>query len=140
MTARNKRGIFYIALLIILILIGCCSCKTKVVVTEKVRIDTTYVSQTRWDSIYLHDSTYIREKGETIWIEKTRYKYIERLTHDTIYRHRVDSIPQPYPVEAKLTLRQRFAIRFFPWLLVFALLAGVYIVRKPLFSIIRRLI
>lgn len=140
MTAKSKRDIFYIALLFILILIGCCSCKTKVVVTEKVRIDTTYVSQTRWDSIYLHDSTYIREKGETILIEKTRYKYIERLKRDTLYKHTIDSIPQPYPVEAKLTLRQRLAIRFFPWLLVFAMLAGVYIVRKPLFSIIRRLI
>lgn len=76
------------------------SCTTKKVVTvEKVKIDTTYITKWQRDSVWLHDSTIVREKGDTVLVEKWHTKYKEKQIHDTLYKSRVDSIPVPYPVE-----------------------------------------
>lgn len=76
-----------------------CSCTTtKVVTVEKVKTDTTYITQHQRDSIWLHDSIHVSEKGDTIRIEKWHTKYVEREVHDTLYRAKMDSIPVPYEV------------------------------------------
>ena len=71
---------------------------TKVVTVEKVKTDTTYITKQQRDSIWLHDSIHVTERGDTIRIEKWHTKYIEREVHDTLYRAKVDSIPVPYEV------------------------------------------
>ena len=71
---------------------------TKVVTVEKVKTDTTYITKQKRDSIWLHDSIHVTERGDTIRIEKWHTKYIEREVHDTLYRAKVDSIPVPYEV------------------------------------------
>ena len=86
-----------IALIMLLIFLGSCT-TTKVVTVEKVKIDTTYITQHQRDSIWLHDSIHVSEKGDTIRIEKWHTKYIEREVHDTLYRAKTDSIPVPYEV------------------------------------------
>lgn len=68
--------------------------------------DTLIVNKTAHDSIYVHDSTYIHEKGDTVWYERWHTKYIERETHDTIFQHRIDSIPKPYPVEKRVEVEK----------------------------------
>jgi hypothetical protein len=117
----------------------CCGCKTQYVEVERVRIDTTYITQHQRDSIYLHDSTYVHEyiHGDTIYVEVDRWKthYIERTRHDTIYKHKVDSVPMPYPVEKKLSFRQRIAINCFPWVLLLLIASGIWIFRKRIFKI-----
>jgi hypothetical protein len=76
-----------------------CSCTTtKVVTVEKVKTDTTYITKQQRDSIWLHDSIHVTERGDTIRIERWHTKYIEREVHDTLYRAKVDSIPVPYEV------------------------------------------
>ena len=76
-----------------------CSCTTtKVVTVEKVRTDTTYITKQQRDSIWLHDSIHVTERGDTIRIERWHTKYIEREVHDTLYRSKHDSIPMPYEV------------------------------------------
>lgn len=78
-------------------------CKTKeyVPVVEH-HTDTLRVVQHHRDSIYLHDSTFVREfvQGDTVRIvtEMWHTKYRDRLKTDTIYRSRTDSVPVPYPV------------------------------------------
>jgi hypothetical protein len=79
------------------------SCKTKEVVTvTEHHTDTLRVVQHHRDSIYLHDSTFVREfvQGDTVRIvtEMWHTKYRERLKTDTLYRSRTDSVPVPYPV------------------------------------------
>lgn len=79
------------------------SCKTKeyVPVVEH-HTDTMRVVQHHRDSIYLHDSTFVREyiQGDTVRIitEMWHTKFRDRLKTDTIYRSRTDSVPVPYPV------------------------------------------
>lgn len=92
----------FITILIVVLalcaLLGSCT-TTKVVTAEKVRTDTTYITKQQRDSIYLHDSTFIKVAGDTVLIERWHTKWQNHLEHDTIYRSRVDSVPVPYPVE-----------------------------------------
>ena len=83
-----------------LLLTGCTT--TKYVPVETVRIDTMKVTKYERDSIYIHDSTIVREKGDTMLIEKWHTRWRDRWMHDTVYQSRVDSIPKPYPVEKRV--------------------------------------
>jgi hypothetical protein len=74
------------------------SCTTTRVVGEKVKTDTTYITKHQRDSVWLHDSIHVTERGDTIRIERWHTKYIEREVHDTLYRAKTDSIPVPYEV------------------------------------------
>lgn len=87
-------------LLFVALLLTLAGCKTqeRIVTVYKVRTDTTYITKQLRDSIWLHDSIYMRDRGDTILIERWHTRYQERQVHDTLYQSRVDSIPVPYPV------------------------------------------
>ena len=85
-----------VLLMIALWLTSCTT--TKVVTVEKVKTDTTYITKQQRDSIWLHDSIQVTERGDTIRIERWHTKYVEREVHDTLYRAKTDSIPVPYEV------------------------------------------
>lgn len=91
-------------IIVALLFVGC-KTKERVVTVEKVRNDTTYITKHQRDSVWLHDSIHVTEKGDTIRIERWHTKYIEKATHDTLYQATHDTIPQPYPVE-KLVERE----------------------------------
>ena len=82
---------------LVLILAGC-KTQERIVTVEKVRTDTAYITKQLRDSIWLHDSIYMRDRGDTILIERWHTRYQERQVHDTLYQSRVDSIPVPYHV------------------------------------------
>lgn len=78
-----------------------CSCKSieyVPVIEKEVHHDSIYFTKVQRDSVWLHDSISVKEKGDTIRIEKWHTKYIEREVHDTTYIAKVDSIPVPYEV------------------------------------------
>ena len=75
------------------------SCTTERVVTvENVRTDTLRENRTVRDSIYIRDSTLVKEKGDTVWVERWHTKWVNHLERDTIYKATHDTIPRPYPV------------------------------------------
>ena len=83
----------------IMLMIFLSSCTTtKVVTVEKVNTDTTYITKHQRDSVWLHDSIHVTERGDTIRIERWHTKYVEREVHDTLYQSKHDSIPVPYEV------------------------------------------
>lgn len=85
------------ALIVVLLLFLLCSCKqVEYVTVEKVRVDTTYVNKVQKDSVWMHDSVYVKEKGDSFFIEKYHIRYVTKEVHDTLYKARVDSIPVPY--------------------------------------------
>ena len=86
----------FIALLVVGWLTSCTT--TRVVTVERVKNDTTYITKQQRDSIWLHDSIHVSDKGDTISIERWHTKYIEREIHDTLYRAKNDSVPVPYEV------------------------------------------
>jgi hypothetical protein len=101
MKAGCFQGVFFVLAfligLIICALLSSCS-TTKVVEVERVKTDTTYITKWQRDSVWLHDSIHVTEKGDTIRIERWHTKYIEKQVHDTTYVATHDTIPQPYEV------------------------------------------
>lgn len=128
----ERSGLIILLICLCLALTGCRT--VEYIPQETVRTDSIYISQVKWDSIYAHDSIYVREKGDTVFVDKVRYKYIERCLHDTVYREKIDSVSVPYPVEKKLTKWQSFKIKVGGWVLAvlsgLLLLAGVKIALK----------
>ena len=119
------------------VLMAGCKTKEKVVTVEKVRNDTTYITKHQRDSVWLHDSIHVTEKGDTIRIEKWHTKYIEKATHDTLYQATHDTIPQPYPVEKlverELTWWQQTRMHLGEALLAIAGIAVVvFVIRRKL--------
>lgn len=92
-----------ICMALALLLLAFCSCtKTEYITVEKVRTDTTYVAKVQKDSIWLHDSVFVKEwmAGDTVYRDRIQWhtKYVGKLVHDTLYQSKTDSIPVPYPV------------------------------------------
>ena len=78
-----------------------CSCKTieyVPIVEHETHHDSIYFTQVQRDSIWQHDSVLIKDNGDTVLIEKWHTKYIEKVSHDTTYVAKIDSIPVPYEV------------------------------------------
>lgn len=98
MNTKRRGGLYNL----IILLIGCIvsvvlflsSCKTQYVPIETTK--TEYKDRLRIDSIHLHDSIFVKQKGDTTWIERYKTLYKERLVRDSIYI--TDSIAVPYPV------------------------------------------
>ena len=95
-------------------------CKTVYVPVETVRTDTLMVAHIVTDSVYVdrytHDSVYIHERGDTVWFEKWHTRYVDRwrdrVTHDTIYKSKTDSVTVVQPVKTadSLTRWQRWRL------------------------------
>ena len=60
--------------------------------------DTLIQTNVQRDSIYVHDSISVTQKGDTIRIDRWHTKYVEKQVHDTLYIAKNDTVPQPYPV------------------------------------------
>lgn len=89
------KNLFFIMAAAIM-MVGCKSVEYVPVIEH--RTDTVYQSKVVHDSIYQHDSTYIKEKGDSVYIERWHTKYVLKEKTDTLYESRVDSIPVPYEV------------------------------------------
>ena len=121
----KKKGYFWgwifaqvmwiVAIILVSMLSGCRS--VKYVPVEVVKSDTTYINKVQRDSIYQLDSIYIRDKGDTVLITKTKYIYRDKLIRDTVFVSHTDSIQVPYPVEKQLSRWQQFKVDAGEWVL-----------------------
>jgi len=117
----------WLMLALVLITVGC----TRMVYIPVESVKTEYINKMSIDSIYLYDSVYLKEKGDTVIIEKYKYSYRDRLRVDTVIQK--DSIRVPYPVEVekKLTWWQKIKLEFADWYLLATLLViGFFAVKK----------
>ena len=143
----------FLAVLLLMALVSlftsCAAPKTSIV--ERVTHDTVQVTRLQRDSIFRHDSIYIRERtdGDTVYLEVTRWhtQYRDRWHHDSIYLSRRDSIPVPYPVEkrvpAQLSSWQQLRIWLGNIVLVaLAVLAAWWLIRKKAWwlALLRKLV
>ena len=122
-------------LIIMLLIPAICSCRSvKYVPVETVKTDSIYISNVLRDSIYRLDSIYIRDKGDTVWVEKYKYLFVDKLRHDTLYLSRTDSIRVPYPVEKELTRWQQMKLELGGWafgiIIAFALIIVGWLIYK----------
>ena len=89
------------------------SCKSvKYIPVETTKIE--YRDKFVRDSIFRYDSVFVKDKGDTLILERYKYLYKNRIVKDSIFI--IDTIRVPYPVEvmkqvkAPLTSWQIFQI------------------------------
>lgn len=135
-------AVVYLALLILgfvmCALFGSCT-TTKYVAVPQQHTDTLRITQTQRDSIYQHDSIYIRDHGDTVKIERWHTQYRDRWQHDTIYKSRVDSVQVLVPADSAgepqntLTWWQQTRIHIADIVLWMLLLTGtVWMIRRKI--------
>ena len=102
---RLKAGCFQMVAFIVMLIVGLLLCAmlsgcttTKYVTVPEYHTDTLIVTQHQRDSIHVHDSIHVTERGDTVRIETWHTKYVECEVHDTLYQSKTDSIPYPVPV------------------------------------------
>ena len=78
---------------------------------ETVRTEKEYVDRFHRDSVYVHDSVFVRMGGDTIFLYKYRNIYKDRYIRDTAYINLTDSVQVPYPVEKPLSKWQNFKLQ-----------------------------
>lgn len=130
MLAGCMQGVMFLIMIVVAVLLcllfsGCTT--TKYVPVPEYHTDTLRQVTVRHDSVMVHDSIHITEKGDTVRIERWHTQWRDRWRTDTIYQSKTDSIP--YTVEvikevpAKLTWWQQTKIHIGGvvfWLLAFA--------------------
>ena len=117
----------WLMLALVLITVGC----TRMVYIPVESVKTEYINKLSVDSIFMYDSVYLKEKGDTVFMEKYKYSYRDRLRLDTVIQK--DSIRVPYPVivEKKLTWWQKIKLEFADWyLLATVLVVGFFAVKR----------
>lgn len=111
---------------------------------EKVRTQIEYRDRIQRDSLYVHDSIYVREhaKNDTVYIDKYLYKYAykDRYVHDTTYIAHHDTTTVVKEVPAKLTKVQQWKQDSYGWLLAILLALVVWCLRKPLLALAKHFI
>ena len=89
---RNVIGLLFIAALL-------SGCKIRYVPVETLKVEKEYINQWLRDSIYIHDSVSMFQKGDTVWKESIKTVYKDRIMKDSILITDSVKIEIPYPVE-----------------------------------------
>ncbi|MBD8388204.1 hypothetical protein [Dysgonomonas sp. BGC7] len=127
------RNLICIALCLLLLQ----GCRTKLIYIPQESVRTEYIDRIRTDSVYLHDSVIVKMKNDTVFFEKYRYLYKDRLVRDSVLVS--DSIRIPYPVEVEKEVNRLSSFQSFQlWcgrilLLLFIAWAGIWWLRRKLF-------
>jgi hypothetical protein len=114
---------------IVWLLSGCTT--TKYVPVIEHATDTLVQRVVERDSIHVHDSIRVSEKGDTVTIERWHTQFRDRWHHDSIYIARHDTIPQPYPVTEYVERKRSWVDWLFIIIGVVTLFGGiVWLVKK----------
>lgn len=123
-------------------LLGLPGCSPKIV--EKVRTEYVYRDVHHRDTTIQHDSVYIREymKGDTVhhYEYRDRYLYRDRWRDSIVTKEVHDTTMVEKKVEKELSRSQKAKINSFWWLLVGLFSSLVWIFRKPIISLIKRIV
>lgn len=95
---------------LILILLGSCKTAQELIPVRVVSRDTMYLSNVRYDSVYIDRWQSIERKADTVFCEKTKTEYRYRLLRDTVFRCSTDTIP--IVKEVQVLKRERYTPPF----------------------------
>ena len=107
-------------LLAVVVLSGCTT--TRYIPIIEHTTDTLVQRVVERDSIHVHDSIHVWEKGDTVTIERWHTQYRDRWHHDSVYIAKHDTVPQPYPV-TEYVERKRTT---FEWVLIIVGIAAIF--------------
>ena len=89
-----------------------CECRTEYVPIESVRYDSLMIEKLMRDSVFVRDSVYLKEKGDTVYKYKDRFVYVYKNRVDTFYMEKIREVEVPVPVERKLSWWERVKIEY----------------------------
>ena len=118
--------IILLALLSALVLTGCAT-RRQLQVVERTSVDTVYLSNVQYDSIYVSQDKYIDRSRDTVYLRNVSVEYRYRHLRDTIYKVQHDSIPYQVTVTEVKEITRPLSLfdhltHFTFWLVVGALL------------------
>lgn len=123
----------------LLFLLFLCGCRTEYVPVESVRYDRVMIEKLMRDSVFVRDSVYLKEKGDTIYKYKDRFVYVYKNRVDTFFAEKIREIEVPVPVERKLTWWERVKLNYAEWVIaVLVAIDLVYALRQWLARKIRK--
>lgn len=120
---------------ITLFVAGFISCtQTRCIPVETVAQDSIFQNHSFHDSVIIRDSVIVYQAGDTVYIDKVRYRYRDRSVRDTVRQYLDRVVHVPYPVKQKLSRMEETLIGlgwFFIFLiLLWSLLLGLRKMRK----------
>lgn len=105
------------------------SCRSiQYVPVESVRTEVQYKDRLQRDSIHILDSVFMLVKGDTVFRDRYRVVYKDKLIRDTAYIHKVDSVQVPYSIEKKLTKWQSLKLELGGWAFGVIIVFGLVII------------
>ena len=120
-------------LLFITLLLGSCKVKEKIVEVPipQIKTEIKYIDKVKYDSIYLKDSVYIVQKGDTIYNNKVAYRYKYKYFKDTIIINKTDTITKLQKVtEIKVQNQLNTVQKVLIYIGLFSLLMFIIIIYK----------
>ena len=108
---------WYHYLILLLIMYFFCECRTEYVPLEVVKRDSVIIASLDRDSIFVRDSVFVREKGDTVYKYKDKYVYVYKNLVDTFFVYRDREVEVPVPVERKLTWWERMKMEYAEWII-----------------------
>ena len=120
-------------LLFMTLLLGSCKVKEKIVEVPipQIKTEIKYIDKVEYDSIYLKDSVYIIQKGDTIYNTKVAYRYKYKYLKDTITINKTDTITRLQKVtEIKVKNQLNIVQKILMYIGLFSLLMFIIIIYK----------
>lgn len=105
-----------------------CACRTEYIPIEVVRVDSLYLSKILRDSVFIRDSVHVKDSGDTVFVDKEKYVYVNKILVDTFYIERVKEVEVPVPVEKKLSWWEQVKLDYAEWL--FGILVAVVLLMR----------
>ena len=120
-------------LLFMTLLLGSCKVKEKIVEVPipQIKTEIKYIDKVKYDSIYLKDSVYIIQKGDTIYNNKVAYRYKYKYLKDTITINKTDTITRLQKV-TEITVKNHLNVvqKILMYIGLFSLLMFIIIIYK----------
>ena len=124
---------------VLLLFLCLCGCRTEYVHIESVRFDSVMIEKLMRDSVFVRDSVYLKEKGDTVFKYKDRFVYVYKNRVDTFFAEKIREKEIPVPVERKLSWGERVKLKYAEWVIgALVAIALVYALRQWLARKIRK--
>lgn len=123
---------------LLFLLLFLCGCRTEYVPIESVRYDSLFFSYFVKDSVFVKDSTHVRERGDTVFWYRMKYMFVNKMVSDTVYIERYKDRDVPVPVERKLSWWERQKVDYGGWAMLILVAAMLLKIRKWLARITRK--
>lgn len=118
-------------LLFMTLLLGSCKVKEKIVEVPipQIKTEIKYIDKVKYDSIYLKDSVYIIQRGDTVYNNKVAYRYKYKYLKDTITINKADTITRLQKVtEIKVKNQLNVVQKILMYIGLFSLLMFIIII------------